>query len=96
MALEPVAVRPDAYGQGAPCSQSPHHLRRLSFLISASEIGYAIKIAALRLFGARDRGRTLLRTAAMQQGLLQIYEDFCMRDASDCEHCLFPSQLAKW
>ena len=55
-----------------------------------------VEIAALRLFGARDRGRTLLRTAAMQQGLLQIYEDFCMRDASDCEHCLFPSQLAKW
>jgi hypothetical protein len=28
--------------------------------------------------------------------LLQIYEDFCQRDSSDCEQCLFPSQLAKW
>ncbi|HYR59129.1 MAG TPA: DUF2851 family protein, partial [Chthoniobacteraceae bacterium] len=55
-----------------------------------------VEVAALRLFGASDRARTLLRNAAMQQGLLQIYEDFCMRDASDCARCLFPRQLAKW
>jgi hypothetical protein len=55
-----------------------------------------VEIAALRLFGASDLGRALLRSAAMQQGLLQIYEDFCLRDASDCERCLFPRQLAKW
>jgi hypothetical protein len=55
-----------------------------------------VEVAALRLFGARDLGRALLRNAAMQQGLLQIYEDFCMRDASDCDRCLFPGQLAKW
>jgi hypothetical protein len=54
------------------------------------------EVAALRLFGASDLGRTLLRDAAMQQGLLQIYEDFCRRDASDCERCLFPRQLTRW
>jgi hypothetical protein len=55
-----------------------------------------IETAALRLFGGTPPDTHLLRSAAMQQGLLQIYEDFCQRDASDCEHCLFPRQLAKW
>ncbi|MGB8167370.1 MAG: DUF2851 family protein [Chthoniobacteraceae bacterium] len=55
-----------------------------------------VEVAALRLFGSGEMGRSLLRSAAMQQGLLQIYEDFCMRDASDCDRCLFPRQLARW
>ena len=55
-----------------------------------------VEVAALRLFGPGDLGRALLRNAAMQQGLLQIYEDFCLRDASDCARCPFPRQLAKW
>ena len=55
-----------------------------------------VETAALRLFGGNPPDPRFLRTAAIQQGLLQIYEDFCQRDASDCEQCLFPRQLAKW
>jgi hypothetical protein len=55
-----------------------------------------VEVAALRLFGDSPMGPALLKSVAMQQGLLQVYEDFCQRDASDCEHCAFPSQLAKW
>jgi Protein of unknown function (DUF2851) len=55
-----------------------------------------VEVAALRLFGDNPRGRTLLKHAAIQQGLLQVYEDFCLQDASDCAHCRFPDQLAKW
>jgi hypothetical protein len=56
-----------------------------------------VEIAALRLFGAESPlAAMLMKSAAMQQGLLQIYEDFCQRDASDCQQCLFPTQLAKW
>ncbi len=55
-----------------------------------------VETAAQRLFGDSPLRRAMLKTAAQQQGLLQIYEDFCMRDASDCERCRFPSQLAKW
>lgn len=55
-----------------------------------------VETAAQRLFAGRDIARTLLRSAAMQQGLLQIYEDFCQRDASDCARCLFPQQIVKW
>ncbi len=56
-----------------------------------------VEIAALRLFGADSPlAQNLLRSAAMQQGLLQVYEDFCMQDTSDCARCRFPEQLAKW
>lgn len=53
-----------------------------------------VEIAAVRLFA--DAPRELLKTAARQQGLLQIYEDFCLQDASDCARCRFPRQLAQW
>jgi hypothetical protein len=56
-----------------------------------------VEIAALRLFGEGNPLRhSLLKNAAMQQGLLQVYEDFCLRDASDCAECPFPRQVAKW
>ncbi|MCE9609166.1 MAG: DUF2851 family protein [Chthoniobacter sp.] len=55
-----------------------------------------VEIAALRLFGDSPRGSEFLKYAALQQGLLQVYEDFCLRDATDCVHCPFPRQLAKW
>ncbi|MDR3404481.1 MAG: DUF2851 family protein [Chthoniobacter sp.] len=55
-----------------------------------------VEVAALRLFGEGGRKKEFLKSVALQQGLLQIYEDFCLRDASDCAQCLFPRQLAKW
>jgi hypothetical protein len=55
-----------------------------------------VEVAATRLFGDTLRRLSLLRTAAMQQGLLQVYEDFCLQDASDCARCRFPEQLASW
>jgi hypothetical protein len=56
-----------------------------------------VEIAALRLFGPESpRTRDLLRSAAVQQGLLQVYEDFCLQDATDCAACRFPEQLRKW
>jgi hypothetical protein len=54
------------------------------------------RIAAARLFAGDPRQRDFLRTLAGQQGLLQIYEDFCLRDASDCATCPFPEQLRRW
>jgi hypothetical protein len=55
-----------------------------------------VEVAALRLFGESSRGAAVLKNAALQQGLLQIYEDFCLQDASDCATCRFPSQLQHW
>ena len=54
------------------------------------------EVGALRLFGEGSRKTEFLKSVALQQGLLQIYEDFCLRDSSDCARCLFPQQLPKW
>ena len=55
-----------------------------------------LETGATRLFGNDPRRQEFLRTVAHQQGLLQIYEDFCMQDNSDCAQCPFPEQMAKW
>jgi Protein of unknown function (DUF2851) len=55
-----------------------------------------IETGAARLFGDDPRRPRFLRTVAQQQGLLQIYEDFCLQDDSDCAQCPFPEQMQKW
>lgn len=55
-----------------------------------------VETGAARLFGDDPRRRSFLRTLAGQQGLLQIYEDFCLQDESDCAQCPFPEQMRKW
>jgi len=55
-----------------------------------------LETAATRLFGNDSRRQQFLKTVANQQGLLQIYEDFCMQDNSDCAQCPFPEQMRKW
>ena len=55
-----------------------------------------LETAATRLFANDSRRRDFLKTVAHQQGLLQIYEDFCTQDNSDCAHCPFPEQIRNW
>jgi hypothetical protein len=64
--------------------------------MAAEPASRRVKVAATRLFGVDPRQTELLRSVAFQQGLLQVYEDFCMQDASDCAGCLFPRQVAQW
>jgi hypothetical protein len=53
-----------------------------------SEDNAVLRLARQRLLGgARAR---VLRTAAMQQGLLQIVRDFCEHSNALCENCRFP------
>jgi hypothetical protein len=55
-----------------------------------------LETGAARLFGGDPRQKRFLRTVAAQQALLQIYEDFCLQDESDCAQCPFPEQMQKW
>ena len=55
-----------------------------------------IETGALRLFGNDPRRPQFLRSLGQHQGLLQIYEDFCLQDDSDCAQCPFPEQMRKW
>jgi hypothetical protein len=55
-----------------------------------------VETAAARLFGDDPRRRQFTKTVAQQQALLQIYEDFCLQDNSDCAQCPFPEQMKNW
>ncbi len=52
-----------------------------------------LETGATRLFGGDPRRPRFTKTIAQQQGLLQIYEDFCLQDNSDCAQCPFPKQM---
>ena len=51
------------------------------------------RIAAARLLARRPDVHALLGDAVNQQGMLQLYEDFCSRDSSDCAGCPFPEMV---
>ena len=53
-----------------------------------------MRFTAHRLFGRRMPPR-LLRTAARQQGLLQIFHDFCLNDRTACQRCAFPEMARR-
>lgn len=56
-----------------------------------------LRRATLRLFGEdQERGKLFTSYYHQQQGMLQIYRDFCLEDASECRHCPFPEQLVQW
>jgi hypothetical protein len=55
-----------------------------------------LETGATRLFGDDPRRPQFTKSIAQQQGLLQIYEDFCLQDNSDCAQCPFPEQMLKW
>ncbi len=60
----------------------------------------SLRRARLRLFGdgeaERERAGKWLGRYWGQQALLQIYADFCLEDASECDECPFPEQLKQW
>jgi hypothetical protein len=57
-----------------------------------------VETAATRLFGDADAAHRArwLKLAVHQQGLLQIYEDFCLQDDSDCTRCTFPERIHRF
>jgi hypothetical protein len=90
--LFPFWVAHDAEASTAPST----HLWTEYTKLPAQLSNRRLETAATRLFGNDPRRKEFLKTVAHQQGLLQIYEDFCMQDNSDCAQCPFPEQMAKW
>lgn len=58
----------------------------------AAEDNSVLKLARQRLLG--NAGRRALRTAAEQQGLIQIVRDFCDHSNAVCDQCRFPQLLS--
>ena len=55
-----------------------------------------VRLAVQRLFGDDPRSRDFTKKLHHHQGLLQIYEDFCLEDDSACANCPFPERLKEW
>ena len=55
-----------------------------------------VRRATLRLFGDSLRAADFQKRLFHQQGLLQIYEDYCLEDDSACAECPFPEKLKHW
>ena len=62
-----------------------------SFKQMRAELGNKhLELAGLRLFGEHQRTRVHTRFLFQQQGLLQIFDDFCLANRNDCHDCRFP------
>lgn len=55
-----------------------------------------VRRASLRLFGDSPLRKKFNRNLFHHQGLLQIYQDFCLEDHSSCANCPFPERLKEW
>ncbi len=55
-----------------------------------------VKRCSLRLFGSAKAALPWTRRVCHHQALLQVYQDFCLEDFTDCLDCPFPEQLQQW
>jgi hypothetical protein len=63
-------------------------VERRYFAWPPAEDNSVLKLARERLLGTSNE--KILKTAAQQQGLIQIVRDFCERSNAACDHCKFP------
>jgi hypothetical protein len=66
-------------------------IERRYFEWPAAEDNSILKLARQRLLGTSSR--RALRSAAEQQGLMQIVRDFCAHSNAICEHCRLPESV---
>jgi hypothetical protein len=68
---------------------------KIYFSWPASEDNAVLRLARQRLFGGTVAPKRF-RTAAAQQGLLQIVRDFCEHSNAICAECRFPDLVCNW
>lgn len=61
--------------------------------LPAPTLSEKVSKARVRLFGKRPDASNFTKRAWHHQALLQIYDDFCLQDSTDCAQCTFPEQL---
>jgi len=64
------------------------------FAWPAAEDNSVLKLARQRLLGTANA--KVLKTAAAQQGLIQIVHDFCEHSNAVCDRCRFPELVREW
>lgn len=63
--------------------------------LPAEDDNQIVRHTAHALLG-RDHNPALYRSGLRQQGLLQIFHDFCLNRRAGCEGCPFPGALRRW
>ncbi len=74
--------------------QMQQQVERRYFAWPAAEDNARLKLARQRLLGGAHR--QALKTAAAQQGLMQILRDFCDNSNAVCDACKFPQLVRDW
>jgi hypothetical protein len=69
-------------------------LEHLLSSLPDEENNAVIKQSAINLFGP-DHGRALYRQGLLQQGLIQIFHDYCLNDRSNCADCELLKMIRK-
>ena len=72
----------------------PEAARKALSKTSASS-NSAARTASQRMLIASLKPKQI-REALVQQGLLQIFRDYCQTDCSNCRDCTFPELVATW
>ncbi|HUJ11472.1 MAG TPA: DUF2851 family protein [Verrucomicrobiae bacterium] len=55
-----------------------------------------LRLASGQLFDEPLAARRIAKTARQQQGLIQVFQDFCLNDKSACHQCQFPELVKRW
>jgi hypothetical protein len=55
-----------------------------------------LKMAAQQLLGSSNAAGKIIKSARQQQGLIQVFQDFCLNDKSACRKCQFPELAWRW
>ncbi len=64
--------------------------------LPAAPSNNVVRLASGQLFEKPSTARGFLKTSRQQQGLMQIFLDFCLNDKSACQHCQFPDLVKRW
>ncbi len=78
---------PFLFGISGEETQEGRLARESWLLLPAGQENRLCREAELRFFQPPSRGRELIRSGAAQQGLLNIYQNFCLALGNDCAAC---------
>ncbi len=55
-----------------------------------------LRLAGQQLFDKAIEASRHIQSNRQQQGLIQIFQDFCLNDKSGCQQCQFPELVQRW
>ena len=85
---------PFLYGIAGEETREGQLARESWLLLPVGQDNSLSREAELRFFQPPSRGRELIRSCATQQGLLNIYQNFCQALANDCSTCPLGGQAS--